>query len=473
MRPFSAGTFWSTRFGSVVLAVAALAALQFLIVPKLNTYDIRLLVLAMLFGSLAVSLNLINGITGQFSMGHAGFYAIGAYVSGKITMTFYEKVGVQDPIWMIVVALIAGVAAAIAGFIVGLPSLRLKGDYLAIVTLGFGEIVRIFVINQDGGDQSIFGLDLGGAAYLKIPHKVTEVAYVGLLLILAIAVSRNLLKTARGLTFLATREDELAAAAVGVNTTRTKVTAFVIGAVFAGIAGSLYAHYNGSIAPDDFTMDVSFLIVTMVVIGGTGSITGAAIAGISLKLFEETLRNFPPISALRLIAVVLSIAITVGAMAPLAKKVVKGSPVGRKVLSVVGYLGCAGLILSAYLNFHADVSPVLKTAFIGLCIATVVAFLFTKAKSGLPAFGFTVVMLGVVYLVQIPLTKGISAIPYMAREFGQTTYTPSDLRWALFALTLIVVMLNRPEGILGSHEYSWSFVRNLFGKRAPKVEVPA
>lgn len=473
MKSFSAGKFWTTRLGSILATGIGLAVLQYVVTPHLNTYDIRLLVLAMLFGSLAASLNLINGVTGQFSMGHAGFYAIGAYTAGKITTTFYEKVGVQDPIWMIVVAVIAAVAAALAGFVVGLPSLRLKGDYLAIVTLGFGEIVRIFVINQDGGDQSIGGLDLGGAAYLKIPHKVTEVAYVGLLLILTIAVSRNLLKSARGLTFLATREDELAAAAVGVNTTRTKVTAFIIGAIFAGIAGSLYAHYNGSIAPDDFTMDVSFLIVAMVVIGGTGSITGAALAGMVLKLFEETLRNFPPIAALTLIGYIAAIAVTAAIMVPAARKLIKGSDAWRTILTAIGILACGGLLVAAYFNAISDVSPVIKAAFITVCVLGAASLLMTRARTGLPGFGFAAVMVVVMYVIQLPITKGLNSIPFMTRELGQTTYTPSDLRWAVFALTLVVIMLSRPQGVLGHHEYSWSFLKNLFGKSAPNVEVAA
>lgn len=311
IKAYSPGKFWGVRFASFAVAIGAAIVLQFVLLPMLSSYDLRLIVLALLYGILAVSLNIINGITGQFSIGHAAFYMVGAYTAGKVTqpwaMAHYFPV--PNWLWLVMMVVLGGAAAALAGFIVGLPSLRLKGDYLAIVTLGFGEIARIIVQNQDGGSQAIGHLDLGGAYTLFVHVKMTEVAYVFLLFVIAVAVARNVLKTAHGLSFLSVREDELAASAVGVNTTRTKVTAFVLGAALAGMAGALFALFNNTVSPDDFKMDVSFLVVAMVVIGGTGSITGAALAAIGLKLFEEALRNFGSIPAISLFAYVLAIII--------------------------------------------------------------------------------------------------------------------------------------------------------------------
>ena len=169
-------------------------------------------------------------------------------------------------LWLTLSVFFGAITAGVAGFVVGLPSLRLRGDYLAVVTLGIGEIVTIIAKNQPV---------LGEAYGLSAP-RIESVFLVSLLAITCIGVSRNLLKTAHGLAFLAVREDEIASAAMGVNLTKIKVTAFVIGSCFAGAAGALYAHTKGFVSPPDFSMDVSFLILTMEVLGGTGSITGTS-----------------------------------------------------------------------------------------------------------------------------------------------------------------------------------------------------
>lgn len=453
-------------------ALVALFVIQKFLIPHLNGYDLRILSLALFMATLAVSLNIINGITGQFSMGHAAFYVIGAYAGGKMTAVKFAPANFNPELWLLLMVLFGALVAGIAGVVVGLPSLRLKGDYLAIVTMGFGEIVRIFINNQDGKDSSIFGLDLGGSYQLKVGHKLTEFWHIGLLLILTIAVSRNLLKTMHGLAFLSTREDELAASAIGVNTTKVKVAAFVLGAALAGAAGVLFAHFNNTVAPDDGSMAQSFLIVTMVVIGGMGSITGAAIAGFSLSIIPEALRRFPPITAVDLLAIVLSLI----AILILSKKLLTlpftKSGGWSTAMTGLGYLGCLAIAYAGYLNFKSTVSPVIKVIFIAICLAGLVALTLTAARKALPKLGYLVLLIGLILALKFPLSSGLHSLSFIESNLGQTTYTPSDLRWALFAISLIAVMLIRPQGILGHYEWSWNLLGKMFGAK-PEKELAA
>ena len=238
---------------------------------------------------LAVSLNLINGYTGQFSLGHAGFMAIGAYVAAA--MMFYAlprvlgEVPPQGAAWLVfflITLVVSGFAAAIAGLVVGIPSLRLKGDYLAIVTLGFGEIIRVVLLNLE---------PMRGSRGFSDLEKLDDPFLVLLGVVAVVTVTRNLVSSTRGLAFLAVRDDEIAAEAVGVNTTRYKVSAFVIGAFFAGLAGGLYAHTEAYIIPGAFDFVKSMEIVAMVVLGGMGSIPGAILAAAGLTLLPELLRG--------------------------------------------------------------------------------------------------------------------------------------------------------------------------------------
>lgn len=262
----------------------------------LNPSDYRSVILIpLLFVTLSVSLNLINGITGQFSLGHAGFYAVGAYLSAGFSRYYAshwlaslppEQAGLWKSLFLITALLIGAASAALAGLLVGVPTLRLRGDYLAIATLGFGEIVRVVFENTPA-----FGAQLG---FTGLPQWVGfGFFWFALVAVLCIATCRNLLQSSRGLAFLAVREDEIAAEAMGINTTRYKVTAFVIGAAFAGTAGALLAQNEGSIYPDNFKMEVSIIVVAMVVLGGQGSITGSIVAGAGLKILEEKLRDLP------------------------------------------------------------------------------------------------------------------------------------------------------------------------------------
>ncbi len=245
--------------------------------------------------TLAVSLNLINGLAGQFSLGHAAFMAVGGYAAASVTvfLGFGPLHLPGDPskaplMWQSLFAaslVVGGLAAALLGFLVGLPSLRLRGDYLAIVTLGFGEMV-VYVINHIkpvGGSQGFNGLPL-----------LTNYFWMYLVAALTIIAVRNIAVSAHGRALKAIREDEVAAEAMGVPLTRYKVTAFVIGAFFAGMAGGLFAHQQGSIEPTAASFVPSIQIVTMVVLGGVGSITGSVLAAILLTLIPELLRSFAP-----------------------------------------------------------------------------------------------------------------------------------------------------------------------------------
>ena len=243
--------------------------------------------------TMATSLNLINGFTGQFSLGHAGFMGVGAYISAIIT-TYLTTHGVSAEGAMGVVVLGAGLLggglfAALTGLAVGIPSLRLKGDYLAIVTLGFNEIIRVIIQNVD---FKIAGTSyVGGARGFAVPQLSSFLWVYGIALVVIYFVE-NVINSTYGRGFLAVRDDEIAAEAMGVNTTRFKVKAFVIGAFFAGIGGGLFAHYIQFMTPDNFTFLKSIEIVVMVILGGMGSTYGVILAAILLTILPEALREF-------------------------------------------------------------------------------------------------------------------------------------------------------------------------------------
>ena len=225
---------------------------------------------------LAVSLNLITGFTGQFSLGHAAFMSIGAYASAIIT----TKLGLPFIVGIIGAAL----AAAVAGILIGIPTLRLKGDYLAIATLGFGEIVRIIGLNNEY---------IGGAMGLNDIPQYTNWTWLYFSVVTTIVVISNFVKSHNGRACMSIREDEIAAEAMGVNTTYYKILVFTIGAFFAGIAGALYANYFYFIKPDSFGFMKSVDILVIVVFGGMGSITGSIIGAILLSVISLFLQGIP------------------------------------------------------------------------------------------------------------------------------------------------------------------------------------
>lgn len=264
--------FW----GSLVLAVIFSVVIEFLITGEvLNQFYTNTLFFIGINIILAASLHLIIGVTGQFSIGHAGFLAVGAYGSAIFTM----KLGLPFP----VAILAGGLAAAVAGLIIGIPTLRLKGDYLAIATLGFGEIVRIVFLNIDY---------VGGASGMTVTH-LTTWPWLIACVIITIVVIVNFTNSTHGRACISIRENEIAADAMGINTTYYKVTAFVIGAFFAGVAGALYAHNFYIIQPTNFGFLKSFDILIFVVLGGLGSMSGAVLAAILLTIISTYLQDFP------------------------------------------------------------------------------------------------------------------------------------------------------------------------------------
>jgi branched-chain amino acid transport system permease protein len=274
-------------------ALALLAVLDVTLQRVLNPYVFRVVMLCGINIVLAVSLNLVNGFTGQFSIGHAGFMAVGAYTSaifslhaGRPWVASMLAAGVPAPVAQgvaLLPALIAGgMLAALAGYLVGLPSLRLRGDYLAIVTLGFGEIIRVLIQNLD-----ITGRALGLSG---IPGWV-NFFWVYLFVLAVIVLSINLANSTHGRALFAIRDDEVAAEALGVNTTGYKVLAFVISAFFAGVAGGLSVHLLSVASPESFTFLRSIEVIAMVVLGGLGSVSGAVMAAIVLTILPEALRT--------------------------------------------------------------------------------------------------------------------------------------------------------------------------------------
>lgn len=264
------------------LAIAAIWLVGYALEANMNPYYLRVLINCGIAFILALSLNLINGCAGQFSLGHAGFMGVGAYVSALFT-TVLPYAFFHTPVGIGVAVVFGGAMAAIAGYLVGLPSLRLRGDYLAIVTLGFGEIIRIIFLNIDA---------VGGARGLPGIPRAANFFWVYLSVLFTFVMLFRLIRSSTGRAILSVREDEIAAEAMGINVARYKIVAFVISSFFAGIAGGLFAHYQGFIDPNSFNFMRSVEVVIMVVIGGMGSFSGAMIGALIVTMLPEFLRAF-------------------------------------------------------------------------------------------------------------------------------------------------------------------------------------
>ena len=279
---------------TLLIFALALAFGASLLTPQLNPYHLDVILTIGINIVLAVSLNLLNGYTGQFSLGHAGFMAIGAYGSAAFSLfatpvLFPHANALVTHSCFFFALLLGGFIAAGAGIIVGAPSLRLKGDYLAIVTLGFGEIIRVIFRNVDS---------LGGALGLNGIPFYTNFFWVAFWVIITIYMVLALVHSSFGRGFLAVRDDEVAAEAMGINTTRYKIIAFVVSAFFAGIAGGLYGHLKSSIDPKGFDFMRSIEIVVMVILGGMANTRGVIVAAILLTILPEILR---PIAEYRMV----------------------------------------------------------------------------------------------------------------------------------------------------------------------------
>lgn len=275
----------------LLLLLAGYSLISVLVsVGVLNLFYVQILQQIGINIILAVGLNLIVGFSGQFSLGHAGFMAIGAYAAaiiGSKSPTYGAFFGA-----MLVGALLSGAVA----LLVGIPTLRLKGDYLAVATLGVSEIIRIFIIN--GGS-----LTNGAAGILGIPNFTTWQMVYFFVVITTIA-TLNFLRSPIGRSTLSVREDEIAAESVGVNTTKIKIIAFVFGAITASIAGSLHAGFIGSVVPKDYTFINSINVLIIVVFGGLGSITGAIVSAIVLGILNMLLQD---VASVRMIIYALAL----------------------------------------------------------------------------------------------------------------------------------------------------------------------
>ena len=293
----------------------------------IDPYTTQVILFAAINVVLAVSLNLVMGETGQFSLCHAAFMAVGAYASALLTgqalpalLPHLSWTGFSwaSQLFFLPVLVISGLVAAVAGLIVGGPSLRLRGDYLAMVTLGFGEIIRVLLQNTNA---------VGGARGLEGILPATNLFWAVGAAAVTLYTMISLVRSTYGRGFQAVRDDEIAAAAMGIDTTRFKITAFVIGAFFAGVAGGLYAHAVEFISPDGFNFLRSFEIIVMVILGGLGRPVGVAVAAVLVTLLNEGLRD---LSQYRMVVYALIIILFMifrpgEALAPLLRRILPGS----------------------------------------------------------------------------------------------------------------------------------------------------
>lgn len=264
-----------------VIALAVLYGIVFMLTNSglLSRYWASIINLVCINIILAVSLNVTVGTLGQITLGHAGFMSIGAYTAG-----LFAKSGILDGLPGFLASLIlAGIVAGIVGVLIGIPGLRLKGDYLAIITLAFGEIIRVLI--------EFFGFTGGAQGLTGIPRFQSFTVF-SIITVASVAFMYSLMTSRDGRAILAIREDEIASEAVGINTTYYKVFAFAISAIFAGIAGGMYAHQLGIINAKQFDYNFSINILVMVVLGGMGSFTGATISAVVLTVLPEVLRGF-------------------------------------------------------------------------------------------------------------------------------------------------------------------------------------
>jgi branched-chain amino acid transport system permease protein len=245
---------------------------------------------------LALGLNLINGFTGMFSLGHHGFFAVGAYAAAAFAAFIMPDGGALG--WFLSVGF-GVVAAMLSGLALGIPCLRLKGDYLAIATLGFAEIIRQIATNTEalGAARGLQDLPELLVARSGDTRTAFFILYTTIILVATVAtwwLSRNLIRSSQGRGLIAIREDEVAAELVGVNLTRSKVMVFVVGAAMAGLAGALYAHFKLGVEPKEFNLDKGVYLLLFVVLGGSGSLSGTVLAGLVLYILDKIVLNLMP-----------------------------------------------------------------------------------------------------------------------------------------------------------------------------------
>ncbi|MCD7777765.1 MAG: branched-chain amino acid ABC transporter permease [Clostridiales bacterium] len=300
---------------SLVVLVLVIVGIEQFNLFGLNSYVIGVIKLCCIYAICALSMNIVNGLTGMFSLGQPGFMALGAYTTGLLTVSAQDKIEIYKikPIvgWLanlnapFFIALIAGgVVAGFAAFLIGFPVLRLKGDYLAIASLGFSEIIRIFIQNGQSVTNGTTGL-------IRIPGHVNLYVAFGILALVVIFMVL-LINSSYGRAFKAIREDEIAAEAMGVNLFKHKMYSFIMSGFIAGIGGGLLASHLGAISPDVFKFTLAYEILLMVVLGGQGSISGSIVGAFIVRAALEWLRivdnpiklgpiNYPGISGMRMV----------------------------------------------------------------------------------------------------------------------------------------------------------------------------
>lgn len=263
-----------------------LATVMLLPLALNNDYIIRIAIVSGMYIILTLGLNLVTGYTGQFCLGWAAFYGIGAYTSALLTLKLEWSFWLGLPM--------GGIVAALFGVLLGIPTMRLRDIYLAITTLGFGEIIRLILLNWTDLTRGAMGLPgIPGPSLfgISLDNKYFYYYLIVFLAVLAIAAMARIIDSRLGRALIAIREDELAAKSMGIDTTRYKITAFAIGAFFAGVAGSFYAHYTSFIDPHTFSFGESIIVLAMVVLGGMGSITGSVFGAVVLTVLPELLRE--------------------------------------------------------------------------------------------------------------------------------------------------------------------------------------
>lgn len=252
-----------------------------------NNYFIHVLIMVGLYVILTLSLNLVSGFAGQLSMGHAAFYGIGAYTTGILMLNF------NISFWFTILASI--VVSGFFGLFLGLPTSRLRGDYLTIVTLGFGEVVRMFLVNTTDltrGPMGLPGIPAPKLFGFTFESKISFYYLILIVTILVIIFLSKITTSGFGLAMSTVKEDEIAAQSIGISPMKYKLLAFVLSSIIAGIAGSFYATYVSFISPDTFLFNDSATILAMVVLGGIGSIPGSIIGATVFTIAPEILRSF-------------------------------------------------------------------------------------------------------------------------------------------------------------------------------------
>lgn len=261
------------------------------ILGKKSAYFNGLVVIGMFYTIIVCSLNLLTGYMGEFSLGHAGFMSIGAYASAIVTTLIQDQTDLPAVLLYLIAIIVGGLAAGLIGVLVGIPALRLSGDYLCIVTVAVAEIVRVVLSNF--GIPAITGKATFGKSFAGIA-KVSDYHYVYITMVICIFIMYCYIRSGYGRALIAIREDRIAAAASGINVTKTKVLTFTISAFFAGVSGAIYAHYITTLVPTYFNFSKSSEFLAIVILGGSGSLTGSIVAAPILSALPQLISYVVP-----------------------------------------------------------------------------------------------------------------------------------------------------------------------------------